>query len=517
MRSMWAETVKGILTDLPKLLNELDKQQSSASEVWDDKIPLDPDEFYQEFGLLQHARTMQPVPHLADFQIRTWKLFLKHKRILEVKSNKIGESTKWLMADFQLALLPPTHPLSCMGFDQLVIAQTKDMAKEHLRTLRRMVIDSRKFNKYLINKPTEIYEDGQLVDMRRIMRDEQTKTSVIYLYNPTKPTRPSRIIALGCENPGSILSWKNVKNIHFSDPTATQGDYSASINSAMTRLANTNGSMIIETVPGEPHGKVFDMWNEARNAGEWKEGDFKLEIVTADEAVEAGIILPEFLVAEKRRLGAQFDQYYNAKFGAITGGVFLPEQIEACQLIPYDPEYPAIKTVVSMGIDPAFGSSKFAFVVCRLLDGKVQVLYADEFDKADFNEMLRKAVELVTSYHIDKAYVDGSNPEYIRALKKLLHERPDYERAMEDADRNKVDYQRFMKVVPVYFNEENQTMLTHAQQLVADGNVAIDKRFASLLTQMRVASTNLKGALEKNDATLDLIDAFFMALKRYAY
>ena len=42
-----------------------------------------------------------------------------------------------------------------------------------------------------------------------------------------------------------------------------------------------------------------------------------------------------------------------------------------------------------MELDPAWGSSNFGIVISKFVDGKVQILYADDFEKADYNEMLQ--------------------------------------------------------------------------------------------------------------------------------
>ena len=67
-------------------------------------IPLEPEEFYPSFGYLKHPATREPVKALADYQYDGWKKFLKNGRILEVKSHRVGESSKWMLVDFQLAV-----------------------------------------------------------------------------------------------------------------------------------------------------------------------------------------------------------------------------------------------------------------------------------------------------------------------------------------------------------------------------------------------------------------------------
>ncbi|CAN5346476.1 hypothetical protein BH18THE2_BH18THE2_30320 [soil metagenome] len=43
-----------------------------------------------------------------------------------------------------------------------------------------------------------------------------------------------------------------------------------------------------------------------------------------------------------------------------------------------------------MGIDPAYGSSAFDIVITQFVDGQVQILFADEYKRPDFNEKLEK-------------------------------------------------------------------------------------------------------------------------------
>ena len=42
--------------------------------------------------------------------------------------------------------------------------------------------------------------------------------------------------------------------------------------------------------------------------------------------------------------------------------------------------------------------SPFGIVITRFVDGKVQILYANDFERADYNEMLQKVYELYVLY-----------------------------------------------------------------------------------------------------------------------
>jgi hypothetical protein len=60
-----------------------------------------------------------------------------------------------------------------------------------------------------------------------------------------------------------------------------------------------------------------------------------------------------------------------------------------------------------MGIDPAYGSSVFGIVVTQWVDGIVQILYAEEYHRPDYNEMLSTVYGLMSKYDVDKVYIDG--------------------------------------------------------------------------------------------------------------
>ena len=77
---------------------------------------------------------------MTDYQIQVWKALQQWKRVLVVKSNKIGLTTSALMMDFQLALLPTATQLTTRGYDKLLIGQAIQHAKEHLASENDSVI-----------------------------------------------------------------------------------------------------------------------------------------------------------------------------------------------------------------------------------------------------------------------------------------------------------------------------------------------------------------------------------------
>ena len=71
----------------------------------------------------------------------------------------------------------------------------------------------------------------------------------------------------------------------------------------------------------------------------------------------------------------------------------------------------------SMGIDVAWGdTSKFAIVITQYRNNKVEVFYAESFEKPQMNEIINHIMQLMQRHHCAKVYCDGANPEVLREL-----------------------------------------------------------------------------------------------------
>jgi hypothetical protein len=458
-----------------------------------DKIPTEAQLFYDKLGHLRHPVTGKDVASLAEYQIESWNGLHEFRRLLVVKSNKIGLTTSTLMLDLQLALLPTSNPLSTRGYDTLLIAQTKDIAREHLRTLRKMIMESPAYAKYLIDSPNEIPENDSELNFKKLMRSEQSKTSVIYLRNPENEKQPSRIIALGTNSPGSILSWRNVKHLHISDPTATEGDYSEAIDNALTRLANTNGSAIIETIPSGPEGKIYQMYQQYHGK-EWQQGDFKVLTIGAQEAVKAGVITQEFLDSEAKRLGALYPLYYGAEFAQGSGNIFSNEDIDLC-IQHYDLAFKA-GTYRIMACDPAFSKhgSKFAILGIEKIDGIYYVKEAREYSGLSTSQAISTVARLFERDRYSILKVDSAFPGLIEDWLKGAPDRAE------------------INVIPFNFREKATTAPVQAAQMVNQLKVRIHPQFTELIRQMRICKYDKDGKLEKGYNSYDLIDCLSMAL-----
>jgi hypothetical protein len=228
---------------------------------------------------------------------------------------------------------------------------------------------------------------------------------------------------------------------------------------------------------------------------------------------------------EKAKQSPSFEREYNLKYLGRIGNVFHTKDIEAAigKGRKYDPDAigSSYFTSKSMGIDPAWGSSAFGIVVTQWVDNHIQILHAEEYHRPDYNEMLSTAYSLMSKYDVDKVYIDGANPSFIRSLKLQIGEEADYDKVIARYKSQGLgDATKDMRIVPVSFNSEHKSMLGHCKMIMEHdgGRIAINPdRFDKLITALRTAVDN-DGTLDKESTSFnDIFDAFRLALKFYHY
>jgi hypothetical protein len=188
----------------------------------------------------------------------------------------------------------------------------------------------------------------------------------------------------------------------------------------------------------------------------------------------------------------------------------------------YDPEITpanpfAADFGISMGIDPGYGSSSFGIVITQLVDSQLQVLYANEFQRPDFSDMLKVTMDLVKKYEVQKIYIDAANPSFIRALKMAIGDREDYENQIAYYKKMKWNWHNHMIFIPVSFNTEHKEMLGHAKMMLEKSYIAINPIFDKLITSLRTAIAE-ENSLDKEATSYDdILDAHQLALKNYEF
>lgn len=205
------------------------------------------------------------------------------------------------------------------------------------------------------------------------------------------------------------------------------------------------------------------------------------------------------------------------RFLGKIGNTFRPTDIGKATNYKYDSQNINKFASKSIGLDPAWGSSNFGICITQLVDGKVQVLYAEEFERAEHSNMIDKVWGLVLKYDPTKIYIDGANPSFIRSLKIQISEDPEYEKQIEMAQHQKIDPGYWMKVLPVNFAKEHVKMLAHTRTFLENRFIAIDPRFEKLIMSLHTA-VDIEGKLDKNSTSYnDIFDAFRLSLQLYQF
>jgi hypothetical protein len=104
-------------------------------------------------------------------------------------------------------------------------------------------------------------------------------------------------------------------------------------------------------------------------------------------------------------------------------------------------------------------------VVTQFADGIVQILHAEEYHRTDYNEVLSIAYGLISKYDVDKVYIDGANPSFIKSIKLQIGDDADYDKVIARYRSEKLGDKRGqdMRIVAVNFNSEHKAMLGHCK------------------------------------------------------
>jgi hypothetical protein len=222
---------------------------------------------------------------------------------------------------------------------------------------------------------------------------------------------------------------------------------------------------------------------------------------------------------EKAKISPSFEREYNLKYLGLIGNVFHTKDIDAAiqRGKEYDPDSIVKMSGKSIGIDPAYGSSNFGIVGTQGVNQKIQVVYAEEFERPDYNEMLWLVAKLMQQYGYVRVYIDGSNPSFIKSLKRMIGEDEQYEKYTKEQMERYARNMYAMKVFPVNFAAKQREMLGHTKLLLEKGYITINPKFHKLVTSLRTAVDN-EGSLDKQLTSYsDIFDAFRLSLQNYFF
>ena len=135
---------------------------------------------------------------------------------------------------------------------------------------------------------------------------------------------------------------------------------------------------------------------------------------------------------EEAKQSSAFAIEYECKFLGGGSSIFREESIQAAIDRGNQISTKPIMTACSIGVDPGFGSSPFGIIISEIRDGLINVVYSNEFDRPNFDEMINKIYKLTKIYNINfhnggRIYVDGANADVVGMLKKTFHENERYD------------------------------------------------------------------------------------------
>jgi hypothetical protein len=281
-------------------------------------------------------------------------------------------------------------------------------------------------------------------------------------------------------------------------------------------IAKSNPYIVMVSTPNRPEGLFDEIEREPENKCLYKR-------IFLPYHIGLGKIYTEEEI-DKAHRSPQFEREYNLAYIGEQGNVFSHESIERAISagLEVNKEYPIDEipqdTPKSMGIDAGFGSSRFGIIVTQLVESRIQVLYAEEFERPDFAMMIQKILKMYDNYSVSKIYLDAANPEIVASIKSGLNERTDYEKHISNLKTGHPKYLNlatWMNVIPMSFSSDGREMLAHTKHCLDSDWLAIHPSFSKLIIALRTAVA-LDGLLDKQ-ATVhnDLLDAFRLSLSYY--
>jgi hypothetical protein len=162
-------------------------------------------------------------------------------------------------------------------------------------------------------------------------------------------------------------------------------------------IAKSNPYIVMVSTPNAPDGLFEHIEKEAEDTCLYKR-------LFLDYTYGLAKIYTQEEIGQAKQ-SPSFEREYNLKYLGRIGNVFHTKDIEAAieKGRKYDPDnfnpYSHF-TSVSMGIDPAYGSSAFGIVVTQWVDDHIQILHAEEYHRPDYNEMLSTVYELMSKYQV---------------------------------------------------------------------------------------------------------------------
>ena len=233
----------------------------------------------------------------------------------------------------------------------------------------------------------------------------------------------------------------------------------------------------------------------------------------------------------KAKESPSFEREYNLKYLGGIGNLFHVQDIVSCITEEYDPNDPLMLGSTfygrSMGVDPGFGSSEFAIVISQGRNGKIELLYADSFERPRPEDVVDKIVRLRQELRVHNIFIDASAAGFITSLKYRLGDNDynSYESRLNKVPDNIINrlddplkYGHHYAVKPVNFSTMHKELLSHDLQIISKHRIRIHPRFDKLTVALRTATLRGNGTLDKEATSYDdVLDAWSLSNLNYFF
>jgi hypothetical protein len=324
-------------------------------------------------------------------------------------------------------------------------------------------------------------------------------------------------------NVKDLRGYTDVSYLFIDEADYFEQSVTTELEHAITRYEEkSNCTTIMVSTPNAPGG-LFERIEQDKNSKYFK--------LFLDYTYGLDRIYDREYIARKK-LEPEFAREYDLKYLGLIGNIFHTKDIEKAISLgnKYDPNKVIVGSERVLGLDPGFGSSAFGICLVQVANGRIEVLLADDYTRARYEDMVNLIMDLIRGLNrrnIDqdyldncKIYIDASNPELISSLKREVGEttRWDYiEERILYCKKHNLDLANYMIVVPVPFNQEGKNMIMHCKELLEYEKplVAINPKFEKPITAIRTATSSTDdGKLDKERSSYhNVLDAFRSALK----
>ena len=279
-------------------------------------------------------------------------------------------------------------------------------------------------------------------------------------------------------------------------------------------IAKSNPWIIMVSTPNAPEGLFEKIEREPEETCLYKriflDYTYGLDRIYTKEEIE------------KARASPSFEREYNLKYLGKVGNVFHTLDIEAAICTQQEGQEMmdwSTSTMIgrSMGIDVARGSkSYFAIVITQYRNNKVEVFYAESFEKPLMNEIINHIMRLKQRHHITKLYCDGANPEVIRELKSRIGEYHDYYGRLTEEQIWSLRSSNSWQIIPVNFQKRHRQMLEWTYTLMSKRFIKIHPSLQQLIVSLRTAVVSDEWKLDKLQTSHhDTLDSLRLSLCNY--